>query len=78
MNRLEKKALELMKKAESSNTETLWEILSEEKADGFTFEEIYQLYMFLDKAWYGADHYWKGNDGEMKLITPNLKDYDEH
>ena len=65
-----KKAEELLEKVDGSNT--MWEVLAEESADGMTIEDAYNLYMYLDKVWYNADHYWKGEDNELKCITPKL------
>lgn len=70
-NKLKKKAEELMAIVESDKTITMWELLAETSADGFTMDEVYYLCMYLDKVWYNAEHFWKGNDGELKNITPN-------
>lgn len=72
-DKLLKKAEELMAKVKNDNTITMWELLAEEPANGFTMQEVYMLYMYLDKVWYDADHYWKGCDGELKLITPKIE-----
>lgn len=73
-DKLLKKAEELIAVVEKSGKFTLWDLLAEEPANGFTMEEVYMLYMYLDKVWYDADHYWKGCDGELKLITPKIED----
>lgn len=70
--KLKKKAEELMAIVESDKSNTMWELLAETSADGFTMEEVYTLYMYLDKVWYDAEHYWKGADGELKNVTPKI------
>lgn len=72
-DKLLKKAEELMAKVKKYGNFTLWDLLADEPADGFTMQEVYMLYMYLDKVWYDADHYWKGSDGELKLITPKTE-----
>lgn len=68
--RLLKKAEELMEIVKNDGSITMWELLAETSADGLSITDAYTLFMYLDKAWYDADHYWKGVDGELKKITP--------
>lgn len=70
--KLLKKAEELMAIVEGDDTITMWELLAETSADGFTMEEAYTLFMYLDKVWYDAEHFWKGADEELKNITPKI------
>lgn len=69
-DKIKKKAEELMAKVD--DTMTMWDLLSEESADGLTIEEAYTLYMYLDKVWYDAKHYWLGGSNELSDITPKL------
>lgn len=70
--KLREKAEELMAIVESDKTITMWELLAETSADGFTMEEVYILFLYLDKVCYNAEHFWKGNDGQLHNITPKI------
>lgn len=45
--KLLKKAEELMAVVEKYGNFTLWDLLADEPADGFTMQEVYMLYMYV-------------------------------